>query len=133
MSPRRVIDPGWRSFNRLTFSPAVAARGELLFTSGLNAIDEQGVLQAPGDLVGQTHVIYRKLAAILVAAGGSLADIVKTTDYVLSRDGYRETSKLRREYLGPVFPAATGVVVKELFGRGVLIEIDAIAVLPERG
>lgn len=133
MSPLRVIDPGWRSFERLTFSPAVAARGELLFTSGLNAIDEEGVLEAPGELVGQTRVIYRKLAAILEAAGASLADVVKTTDYVLSRDGYRETSEVRREYLGPAFPAATGVVVKELFGRGVLIEIDAIAVLPERG
>lgn len=131
MSRGRVINPGWHSFERLTFSPAVTARGELVFVSGLNAIDDAGVLQAPGDLVGQTRVIYGKLAAILEAAGGSLVDVVRTTDYVVSREGYRATSAVREELLGPVFPAATCVVVKELFGRGVLIEIDAIAALPE--
>ncbi len=129
MSEKRVVNPGWRSFDRLTYAPAVAKRGELLFVSGLNAVDEDGVLQAPGDVVGQTRVVFEKLATVLAAAGGSLADVVKTTDYVLSRDGYRGTAEVRRQYLGPQFPAATGVVVKELLGRGVLIEIDAIAVL----
>jgi enamine deaminase RidA (YjgF/YER057c/UK114 family) len=55
---------------------------------------------------------------------------VRTTDYVLTRERYRETADIRREFFGDQFSAATGVVVKELLGRGVLIEIDAIAVLP---
>jgi methylmalonyl-CoA epimerase len=125
----RRVDPGWRSFDRLTFAPAVGGRGEVLFTSGLNARDEHGVLQAPGDVVGQTRVIYHKLAALLGAAGGSLRDVVKTTDFVLSREGYAATAAVRAEFLGPDFPAATGVVVKELLGRGVLIEIEAVAIL----
>ncbi len=129
MSPRRVVDPWPHSGPRLTYVPAVAARGEIVFTSGLNAIDEHGTLQAPGDVAGQARVIYQKLAVILATAGGSLADIVKTTDYIVSRDGFRATADVRREFLGPDFPAATGVVVTELLGRGVLIEIDAIAVL----
>ena len=129
-SHRRIVNPDWSSFERVTFSPAVAARGETVYTSGLNAIDEDGVLQAPGDVVGQTRVIYEKLAAVLAAAGGSLRDVVKTTDFVLSRAGYAATAAVRAEFLGPSFPAASGVVVKELFGRGVLIEIEAVAVLP---
>jgi enamine deaminase RidA (YjgF/YER057c/UK114 family) len=127
---RRTVDPGWRSYARRTYVPGVAARGELLFTSGLNAIDEQGTLQAPGDVAGQARVIYAKLAVLLAAAGGSLTNIVKTTNYIVSRDGYAATAAVRREFLGPEFPAATGVVVQELLGAGVLIEIDAIAVLP---
>ena len=129
-APRRRVNPGWRSFDRLTFAPAVAAQGEVVFTSGLNAIDDQGVLHAPDDVVGQTRAIYAKLAALLAEAGGSLRDVVKTTDFVLTRDGYAATAAVRAEFLGPDFPAATGVVVKELFGRGVLIEIEAVAVLP---
>jgi methylmalonyl-CoA epimerase len=128
-SHRRSVNPGWRGFERLTFVPAVAGRGEVLFTSGLNAIDDDGLLQSPGDVVGQTRVIYEKLAALLEAAGGSLRDVIKTTDFVLSRDGYAATAAIRAEFLGPDFPAATGVVVKELFGRGVLIEIEAVAVV----
>ena len=130
MSPKRVVRPGRPG---LTYSIAVAAEGEVVFVSGLNAIDDSGALEAPGDVVGQTRAIYRKLAAVLEAAGGSLADVVKTTDYVLSRDNYGATAEVRREHLGPDFPAATGVVVKELLGRGVLIEIDAVAVLPRGG
>jgi methylmalonyl-CoA epimerase len=128
---RRSVNPGWRSFDGLTFVPAVTGTGKPLFTSGLTAIDDDGVLQAPGDVVGQTRVIYSKLAALLGAAGGSLADIVKTTDYILSRENYRATADVRREFLGPNLPAATGVIVKELLGRGVLIEIDAVALLPD--
>jgi len=72
---RHTIDPGWPSFARVTYVPAVATRGgTLVFTSGLNAIDEDGVLQAPGDVVGQARAIYAKLATLLAAAGGSLAD-----------------------------------------------------------
>jgi aminoacrylate peracid reductase len=112
----------------LTYSPAVK-KGGLLFISGLNAIDESGTLVAPGDIVGQTRAIYEKMGALLRAAGGSFADVVKTTDYIVDRTGYRETAAVRREFLGPDFPAATGVVVRELFGRGVLIEIDAVAVI----
>lgn len=126
---QRTVNPGWRSYERLTYAPAVAARGEMLFTAGLNAIDEDGMLQAPGDIVGQARVIYQKLDALLRAAGGSLANVVKTTDYITTRENYRLTADVRREVFGDRFPAATGVVVAELLGRGVLIEIDAVAVL----
>jgi methylmalonyl-CoA epimerase len=127
---RRVIDPGWKSYQRFTFPPAVAARGEMVFVSGLNAVDDDGVLQCPDDIVGQCRVIYEKLAALMAAAGGTMANVVRTTDYVLTRDGYRGTADVRREFFGDQFSAATGVIVKELLGRGVLIEIDAIGVLP---
>lgn len=128
MSRLKVINPGWDHYENLTYSPAVAKNG-LLFISGLNAFGDDGVLQAPGDIVGQARVIFEKMGAILEAAGGSFKDIVKTVDYIIDRTDYRGTADVRREFLGPDFPAATGVVVKELLGRGVLIEIDAIAVL----
>lgn len=130
MSPRRVVDPGWPEYGRLTYVPAVAARGELVFTSGLNAMGPNGQVLAPNDVVGQARIIYERLAELLQAAGGSLADVVKTTDYIVSRENYSATASVRREFLGPDYCAATGVVVKELLGRGVLIEIDAVAMLP---
>ena len=54
---------------------------------------------------------------------------MKATDYILSRDGYRAVADVRREFFGEHFPAATGIVVKELLDPGVLIEIDAVAML----
>jgi enamine deaminase RidA (YjgF/YER057c/UK114 family) len=72
-----------------------------------------------------------KIARVLEVAGGSLRDLVKTVDFITpaALDDYRVTGRVRRELLGPDFPAATGVVVNRLLHPQYLIEIDAIAVL----
>jgi aminoacrylate peracid reductase len=112
-----------------TFSPAVRA-GNLVFISGTTATDDRGRIVGTGDVAEQTRQIFRKFAAVLDSVGGSLANIVETTDYVLSLDDYAKTAEVRRELLkGPPWPAATGVVVSGLVRKDALIEIKAIAVL----
>jgi len=112
-----------------TFSPAVRV-GNLLFLSGTTATDDQGNIVGPGDIVVQTRQIFHKFSLILESIGGSLANIVETTDYVLSLDEYKKTAQLRREFFkGPPWPAATGVVVSGLVRKDALIEIRGIAAL----
>ena len=122
-----VPDPAWpKSF---TFSPAVRA-GNLVFLSGTTATDEAGRIVGLGDIAEQTRQIFRKFEAILQSVGGSLANIVETTDYVLSLDDYGKTAEVRRAlFRGPPWPAATGVVVSGLVRKDALIEIKGIAVL----
>jgi reactive intermediate/imine deaminase len=123
-----VIDP-WHLDERYTFSTAVR-RGPFLFISGVIARDPgTGEIEGKGDIVAQTDVIFRKIGAILEAAGGSFADVVKTTDYVTTLERYNETAAIRRKYFKNGFPAATGVVVKALVNPEAMIEIDAIAIL----
>ena len=131
MPKLEIIDPGWSYGSHYTFSPAVR-KGNLLFISGLTATDDKGNLVGKGDIVAQTRQIFEKIKAILVAAGGSFDDIVKTVDYITTTEGYRGTADVRREYFPHGFPAATGIVVKELLRPDALIEIDAIAVLDEK-
>ena len=120
-------NPKWpKSF---TFSPAVRA-GNLVFLSGTTATDDKGHIVGIGDIAAQTRHIFTKFAAVLESVGGSLANIVETTDYVLSLDGYDKTAEVRRElFKGPPWPAATGVVVSALVRKDALIEIKGIAVL----
>ena len=124
-----VPNPSWpKSF---TFSPAARA-GNLVFLSGTTATDDKGRIVGVGDIAAQTRQIFSKFAALLKSQGGSLANIVETTDYVLSLDGYEKTADVRRElFKGPPWPAATGVVVSGLVRKDALIEIKAIAVLGE--
>jgi aminoacrylate peracid reductase len=131
MPKLEVINPGWGYSTRYTFSPAVR-KGNLLFISGLTATDDNGSIVGKGDIVGQTRQIFEKIKKILEEAGGSFDDIVKTVDYITTTEGYRGTADVRREYFHDGFPAATGIVVKELLRPDALIEIDAIAVLDER-
>lgn len=128
MAKNEIINPGWTHYARYTFSPAVK-RGNFLFISGIAAIDEERRLVGKGDIVAQCRHIYRRMSEILEAAGATFANVVMTTDYVTTLENYRATADVRREVFGDNFPAATGVVVKELVRKGALIEIDAIAVL----
>jgi len=114
---------------RFTFSPAVRV-GNLVFLSGTTGTDDRGNIVGPGDIVAQTRRIFEKFSLILHSVGGSLENIVETTDYVLSLDDYKKTAALRHElFKGPPWPAATGVVVSGLVREGALIEIKGIAAL----
>jgi enamine deaminase RidA (YjgF/YER057c/UK114 family) len=114
---------------RYTFSPATRV-GNLVFLSGTTGTDDNGNIVGPGDIVAQTRRIFEKFSLILQSVGGSLSNIVETTDYVLSLEEYQKTAALRRElFKGPPWPAATGVVVAGLIREGALIEIKGIAAL----
>ena len=129
-TPRMITAPGTPWPERYTFSPALRV-GDLLFISGTTATDERGEIVAPGDIVGQTRYIYDKLARLLAAAGGGLQHVVETTEYVTTTENYRGTAAVRREFFRPPYPTATGVIVAGLLREGALIEISAVAVLPE--
>lgn len=129
MPKLEVIDP-WSFSRRYTFSPAVR-KGNMLFISGLTATDNRGNIVGPGDIVAQTRNIFEKIKQLMEQAGGSMDDIVKTVDYIMTKEGYKGTAEVRREYFPNGFPAATGIVVKELLRPDALIEIDAIAVLDD--
>ncbi len=119
---------GWNS--KFTFSAATRV-GDLVFVSGMTAGDEQGRIVGEGDIVRQTEYIYEKLARILESAGGTLADVVETTEYYLTLENYDKTAAVRRKVFGgPPYPAATGVQCAGLIRPGALIEIKAIAVAP---
>ena len=129
MPAYEVITPG-PGPARYTFSPAVRA-GNLLFISGMTAGDESGRIVGPGDIVAQTRYIFQKLGKLLEAAGAGFEHIVQTTEYVTTTENYAETAAVRREFFKERFPTATGVIVAGLLREGALIEISAVAVLPE--
>ena len=96
--------PGVEPSNRLTFSPAVRC-GRTVWISGLTATDDNLKLVNEGDLAEQTRYILGKMQRLLQSVGGSLADIVETTEYVTTFEGYDKTAAVRREMLkGPPWP-----------------------------
>ena len=124
-----ITGPGpWPA--RYTFSPAVRA-GNLLFISGMTAGDESGKIVGPHDIVAQTRYIFEKMGRLLAAAGAGFEHVVQTTEYVTTTENYGKTAEVRRAVFNGRFPTATGVIVAGLLREGALIEISAIAVLPD--
>lgn len=127
---RQIVGTHLPRYDEWTFSPGVIRKGNLLCISGQTSTDASGTLVAPGDMVAQTHQALSNIQRIVEAAGGSMDDVVKTTDFVTTTHNYKGTADVRRAFWRNGFPAATGIVVEQLLPPGALIEVAAIAVLP---
>jgi enamine deaminase RidA (YjgF/YER057c/UK114 family) len=128
---KQIINPYNQWHPSLTFSPAIQA-GKFIFISGLAAFNyETGEILYPGDVEKQTEYIYKEMEKILQIANGSLKDVIRTVDYVVS-DGlknYAKTDKIRKNLLGSPYPTSTGIVCERLLRKGLMIEIEAMALL----
>lgn len=114
------------------YSQAIRS-GQFLFVSGQIPVDPSTGDVVPstseGDISAQTHRVLRNLAAILEAAGGSLADVVRTTVFLVDLTDFAVMNEIYATYFGDPTPSRSTVQVAAL-PKGVRLEIDAIAVLP---
>ncbi len=84
-----------------------------------------------GDVAAQTERAMANIAMLLEESGSALEDIVKIVVY-LTDVRYRDpVYQVMGRWLKGVFPVSTGVVVTALARPEWVVEIDAIAVIPE--
>lgn len=107
------------------YSQAIVASG-FVFTAGQIALRPDGTLVG-GGIAAQTEQVIRNLAAVLGAAGSSLAKAVKVTVYLADIGDFAAMNKVYSKYF-TAKPARSTVAVKAL-PRGALVEIDAVAVV----
>jgi 2-iminobutanoate/2-iminopropanoate deaminase len=109
------------------YSQAVSHAG-WVFASGQIPLDPHTGATVGGDIEAQTERVIANLAAVLDAAGSSLAQVVKTTVYLTDLALFaRMNAVYARHFSGPVPPARATVQVAAL-PLGAAIEIDAIAI-----
>jgi 2-iminobutanoate/2-iminopropanoate deaminase len=111
------------------FTNAVRA-GELLFVSGIVAVDAEGRLVGGGDVVAQTRQVFENMRAVLAAAGCGFADVVKVTIFLTDVDDRPKINPVRQEVFGAARPASTLVEVSRLAVPGAKVEVEAIAAVP---
>jgi len=75
----------------------------------------------------QAREIFRKIKALLEAAGGKMADVVKVTIFVTNIKNNTKVWKARAEVFSGNFPASTLVQVAALASPEILVEIEAVA------
>ena len=109
------------------YSQAIIANG-FVFCSGTAGIDPATGAVAEG-IEAQTEQALRNLDAILAAAGASLATLVKTTIFYQNVDDFATINAVYARYM-PEPPPARSAPANVNLPRGLLISIDAIAVLP---
>jgi enamine deaminase RidA (YjgF/YER057c/UK114 family) len=106
--------------------------GTTLYISGQIALDVEGQLVGEGDFRAQVEQVFRNLESALAAAGAAFTDVVKLNFYI---PNYQPEHRLVIREVGSQFlskdhrPASTLVGVVALAFDGLLLEVEAVAVI----
>jgi 2-iminobutanoate/2-iminopropanoate deaminase len=109
----------------------IEAKGKLVFISGMTSRRADGSIAGIGDIEAQTKQVCENLKSAVEAAGGNMDDIVRVDVYVRNMEHFDKIHKVRREYFKAPAPASTMVEICKMTSPDYLIEINAIAVLPD--
>jgi 2-iminobutanoate/2-iminopropanoate deaminase len=115
------------------FADAVTVTGpaKTIYLAGMGAEDAtSGTILYQGDFLEQCRYAYAKIKKILATQGATMADIVKVTTYVTDMRYGPDYIKCWAEAMsGVVLPAHTLVNISQLAWPGMMIEVDATAVV----
>ena len=114
---------------------AVAPEGGTVFTAGACPLDADGGVVGAGDVAAQMRQTLDNLVVALRAAGCGLDNVVKTTVYVASSDHADLVAAwdVVEDKFGSNGPPSTLLGVAALGFTGQLVEIEAVALGPDRG
>lgn len=100
----------------------------MVFCSGQIALDPVTGVMSDGDVAAQTRIVLENLGNVLAAAGGSYANVVKTTIFLADMGDFAVVNALYAERF-PLDPPARATVAAAGLPRGARVEIDAIAIV----
>ena len=106
--------------------------GDLLFISGLAALDNDMKLVGGDDPAQQTRQIFENMKLVLAAAGADFGDVLKVTVYLTDVNDRKVINPVRAEYFGSARPASTLVEVSGLAIPGMKVEIEAVVGLRQK-
>lgn len=120
--------------------PHVKVAGGFVFVSGTSSrrqdntiagaeVDAMGT--ASLDIRTQTRAVIENLRDLLRAVGADLPDLVAVTTYLVSMNDFGGYNEVYGEYFDSTGPTRTTVAVHQLPHPHLLIEIQAVAIIPE--
>jgi 2-iminobutanoate/2-iminopropanoate deaminase len=107
------------------YSQAIAT-GNFVFCSGQVPLEPASGALVDGDAHAQTRRALENLSGVLNAAGSSLAQVVKTTVFLVSMGDFTAMNEVYAEFFPGDPPARSTIAVTEL-PKGARVEIEAIA------
>jgi 2-iminobutanoate/2-iminopropanoate deaminase len=129
MQPRQVNPWTWQ--DELGFSQAWRLEGAqaLILLAGQAAVAADGQLVGEGDFEAQVRQIFANLRTVLEASGAGLESIYKLVVYVTDVANLPVYERIAKELLPGPKPAGTALEVSALAAPGMLVEVDATAVV----
>ena len=116
-----------QAFGPQSKAPLTAAIrcGDTIVISGQVPVDGSGAV--PAGVEAQTRAVLEKVRALVTEAGGSMADIVKTTVFITDRADFAAMNAVYQEFF-PNFPPARSTIECGLM-IDIKVEIEAMAII----
>ena len=105
--------------------------GRTVYIAGQVALDKSGNLVGKNDFGAQATQVFENLKLALSAAGATFDNLVKVTTFVTDMSQIATLRAIRARYYGKNAPASTLVQIGKLANEDLMVEIEAVAVLPE--
>jgi len=109
-----------------TYSQAIRA-GSTVYLSGQIPLIPETMELVSGGAESQIRQVFDNLTAVVDAAGGRLADVVKLTVYLTDLGDFAAVNKIMADYFVEPYPARAAIGVAQL-PKGAAVEMDAILV-----
>ncbi len=109
------------------YSQAVRV-GNTVYLSGQIALIPETMEMREGDISERIHQIFKNLAAVCEAAGGSLQDIVKLNIFLTDMNHFSIVNEIMATYFVEPYPARAAVGVNQL-PKETDVEMDGIMAL----
>jgi enamine deaminase RidA (YjgF/YER057c/UK114 family) len=103
------------------------AGGALLVLAGQVAVDDDGIVVAPGDAGRQAERIFEIVGGILAAHGAGFSDVLHVRTFLTDLDDLPAYGAVRRRVFPARPPASTTVEVSRLFLPGLVLEVEVTA------
>ncbi len=117
------------------FTNVVVVTGPVktVYVGGQDAVDASGTLIGKGDLSAQTEQVLKNIQAALAAGGAEVEHIIKWNIFIVEGQPIRAGFEAFQRFWGnrPNPPVITVVFVAALANPDFLVEMDAIAVVPQ--
>lgn len=110
-----------------TYSQAIKV-GSMVFLSGQIPLDPTTMTLISENIEDQVHQVFRNLDAVIQAAGGTFANVVKFNVYLTDLANFALVNEVMAQYVQAPYPARAAVGVKEL-PKGALVEIEGVLVV----
>jgi len=128
---RAGVDIESKFYKELPFASAVKVSGQLLFTAGMTARDDEGELVGAGNMAKQFEQVFLRLSQVASAGGTNFDHMVEVTIFVTDIGrAYADPSQWRRYFTAR--PASTLVEVSSLKGPEVMVEVEALFEMPDQ-
>jgi enamine deaminase RidA (YjgF/YER057c/UK114 family) len=122
-------------FKNPAFSQVVITRGagKTIYIGGQDAVNAQREIVGRGDIGEQTEQVMKNLQTALSACGATFNDLIKLSIYIVQGQDLYKGFQASQKYLAGLKtkPVISGFFVSALTNPDFLIEIDAVAFIPE--